>query len=205
MMEMNRGTSPRTPDSSSSKEKLHHLELEVTQPVGICWKGFHLAVSIGWVSTILLVVGLNLSQHIVGPSFKCLFAKCRLGDVYEDTREELTIADRNVGGAMQIVGKIIELWFFYIACNLVFNLTMQFAHRGGLPLEYLFLPDRLVKPNVVFSRSFWTGPSRGETSSGLYAFSALVVVLCFVANLMGPAATVLLLPTKERARWDCGP
>ncbi|KAK5653266.1 hypothetical protein OQA88_9165 [Cercophora sp. LCS_1] len=104
-------------------------------------------------------------------------------------------------GVMQIVAKVLELWFILIACGFAYNIIWRLAQHRSLPMQYLFLHNRLADPMVFLSKSFWVGPLRPKPGSRalLYAFSALVVVLSLVCNLMGPAVAVLLLPTKGTA------
>lgn len=46
--------------------------------------------------------------------------------------------NRNLLGVLQLVAKLLEIWFVIIAGALLFLVTMQFASKpGGLPLGFL--------------------------------------------------------------------
>ena len=66
--------------------------------------------------------------------------------------------DRDVIGALQFVAKAIELWFLFIACNLVYNIVIRYARSGKgtvMMTRYLFPHDNLAYPGSPFHPSFW--------------------------------------------------
>ncbi|KAK0729608.1 hypothetical protein B0H67DRAFT_650892 [Lasiosphaeris hirsuta] len=180
------------------------LELNVIRPASGKWRIATFVVSTGWLMPVIFVLVLNFQGHIVGASFSCAISKDCVFEYDEDpehAQERLLMVDRNVAGALQVVAKVLELWFLSIACSLIFNLMAGFARPGGVPLQYLFLHETLPNPETFLRRPFWTAPLqlRSRSRMGLYAFLVLGAVLSATVNLMGPAAAVLLLPVQRRA------
>ena len=54
---------------------------------------------------------------------------------------------------MQLVSKALEIWFIFIACSLVYSISIRTASAGGLPLPFLFLYDKAADPTALFSKS----------------------------------------------------
>jgi len=183
----------------------------VARPFGTAGRIFNLAVTAAWLVPVVTLLVLNIQQSVVGASFKCRLSECRFFWFENGGKkvQQLSLFDRNIAGVMQIVAKVIELWFLFIACSLVYNITMRLGRRrdgSSLPIQFLFLHDRLVDPSMFLRPSFWTMPRHAGANQhsrrrtvGLYVFLVFVLALCVVSNLMGPAAAVLLLPTKGRA------
>ena len=109
-------------------------------------------------------------------------------------------------GALQFVSKALELWFGFIAANLIYNITMILSTREkGLPLgllgtflefkDFAFLaaPFQWSSPNEL-SHKRATAPS---TILRIFCFLVFAAFLCLIANLMGPATAVLAIPTLD--------
>ncbi|KAK0719432.1 hypothetical protein B0H67DRAFT_681546 [Lasiosphaeris hirsuta] len=191
-----------------AKPTSQDLKLDLPPRAGITRRVLSLAIYLGWFAIIVALLVLNAMRHIVGPSFACLVEEC-LVFPGGTSRKAMDLADRNFAGAMQLVAKFLELWFLYIACSLVYNICLLLAGRlDGLPLQYLLLFENVLDPQTFLHPSFWRAPfSRSRHAAmasskqrrALYFFLPFVLVLCLLANLMGPAAAILLLPTQESA------
>lgn len=93
-----------------------------------------------------------------------------------------------------------------IATSLVFDVAMLFARKGGgLPVGYFLTHLEFGDVRNLYNPLMWTAPwshsrwssSGGRTTARLYLFAILAAVLTILANLMGPATAVLVLPTLQ--------
>lgn len=194
----------------STTQSCLELDLAHHERAGTAWVRLLLAAAnLAWLAPVLVLLVLNGRSHVVGPSFGCVFQPCAdniTAIVYHSERpalDHLKLVDRNVLGAMQLVSKALEIWFVFIACSLVYSLSIHIASAGSLPLQFLFLYDKAADPTAFFSKSLWAAPAATAASkkskAALYLFLAFVFFLCALCNLIGPATAILLLPTYERA------
>jgi hypothetical protein len=122
------------------------------------------------------------------------------------TIEKFSDRSRNILDAFQLVAKALEVWFTMIVGFLIYELTILVAtSRDGLPLTYLTSNVSFADIKATLcSVTFWTSMKRQQPDSeassahsrvSLYCFIAVVALSCILANLMGPAVAVLVLPT----------
>ena len=181
-----------------------------------------------WLAPIVTLLTFNFMKWIVGASAWCLHRKCNPG-ILEPTIstpiknvERFDKQDHNLLGALQIVAKVLEIWFTLIATALMSKLTFRLAwKKEGLPVGLLTGPSGFTdllgtfKPLMPTSKTALLGtlrrvgkaiPSifnqnqRASTNNYRWRIRALVsltVLLCVVCNLMGPAVAVLVLPTLQ--------
>ncbi|KAL2785631.1 hypothetical protein BJX66DRAFT_342933 [Aspergillus keveii] len=157
-----------------------------------------------WLGPIIALLVLNFDGYITGASIGCMGYCNETLDV--STINKFQSRSRNVLGAFQLVAKALEVWFTMIIGLLVYELTIILAtSRDGLPLTYLtsnvsFADIRATLCSLTFWTSMKPPKFEGEASSRhsrvwLYCFVAVVALSCIVANLMGPAVAVLIIPT----------
>jgi hypothetical protein len=165
-----------------------------------------------WLGPALALLILNFKGHIIGSSLGCRGAGCHFDRFAADqvTRAQaMDKRDHDILGALQLVAKVLEAWFMFVATSLAYNVTLHLASRKEkLPIgllmkhlefkEIMFVFGLVTKknikpvPNGVTSRS-----SRYQRHVLLYTFMTLLVCLSTLANLMGPAAAVLAIPTLQ--------
>ena len=116
--------------------------------------------------------------------------------------------DHNLLGALQFVAKALEVWFMFIATALLYDLAMIMARQeGGLPVGYLLTHLEFGDIRNLFNPTLWTSPfphrhathsqKHRKSVSRLFFFGLLAALLTILANLMGPATAVLVLPTLQ--------
>ena len=162
-----------------------------------------------WLAPIIILLTLNFSSHIIGPSAWCFHGQCSV-DLLDDNAiaqaKRLDKADHNMLGGLQFVAKALELWFGCVAVNLIYNVTMWLASRDeGLPIGLLSASVEFTDPRSLLDtfRSARRSslqrerPSRPTSRLPLGLFIALIVLMCLLINMMGPATAVLVLPTLQ--------
>ncbi|KAH7316956.1 hypothetical protein B0I35DRAFT_479752 [Stachybotrys elegans] len=149
------------------------------------------------------------TSNIIGASIGCGVTTCTVSEWNVNVTQlvnEYDTRDHNVLGAFQIVAKVIEIWFAFVAARLVYDLAMLLARNGdGLPLRYYTMNVEFADLLIILTPSFWTSALQDPLKSSvpnthsrrrlIVAFAAIVAIISAVANLMGPAIAVLLLPT----------
>ncbi|MCJ1463453.1 hypothetical protein MMC07_002060 [Pseudocyphellaria aurata] len=172
----------------------------------------HLVTAL-WLAPIASLLYLNFNRHIIGASVWCPHNNCSAGVFDEDPNNyiqranQLDREDHNALGALQFVAKGLEIWFMLVASALIYDVAMVFARRGGgLPLGYMLTHLEFGDIRNLFNWSMWTSPiphadsasarQRSRTMT-LYLFAVLAAFLTLLANLMGPATAVLVLPTLQ--------
>ncbi|KAL9037131.1 MAG: hypothetical protein Q9214_005834, partial [Letrouitia sp. 1 TL-2023] len=164
-------------------------------------------LSLTWLAPAIALLTLNLTNHQIGASAWCPFSRCHIDPTTEDPlwlAQKYDKQDHNLIGALQFVSKALELWFGFIAANLIYNITMILsALENGLPLgllgtflefkDFVFLvaPFQWSSPNE-FSHKRATASS---TRSRILWFLTFAAFLGLITNLMGPATAVLAIPT----------
>lgn len=181
-----------------------------SQPKSFSWHLLGHVVSITWVVPIIALLVLNLTNHIIGPSAWCPGGRCPANVWADDAvarAKHLDENDHNTLGALQLVAKALEVWFMLIATALIYDLAMILARmEGGLPIGFLLTHLQFTDVRNLFNPHLWTSaiPQRGaprsqqKSAARLMAFGVFAALLTILANLMGPAAAVLVLPSL---RW----
>ncbi|KAL8689573.1 MAG: hypothetical protein Q9224_004612 [Gallowayella concinna] len=165
--------------------------------------------SLLWIAPIATLLWLNYSKHVVGASAWCPGGNCNAeanGDNAIERATKLDRNDHNVNGALQFVAKALEVWFMFVATSLVYDMGIMFAKKGrGLPVGYLLTHLEFGDIRYLLSPLLWTSPLPHRTGVPekrtriikLYIFACVTAMLTILANLMGPATAVLVLPTLQ--------
>ena len=132
--------------------------------------------------------------------------------VAQKTLAKFDEEDHNLLGGLQLVAKVLEVWFVFITAALVYIVTMHLAAKHeGLPIGYLTRPIEFADPVTLVDPLLWTtGPSPfgrkgpGEKKLGMRVWFLIIlsVALCILCNLMGPAIAVLAIPTLQWIETD---
>ncbi|KAL9126766.1 MAG: hypothetical protein Q9217_004235 [Psora testacea] len=164
-----------------------------------------------WLAPIIALLVLNFKQHVIGASVWCPFGKCA-SNVFEHNAvaraAKLDKADHNLLGALQFIAKALEVWFFFIATALLYDLAMILArHESGLPIGYILTHLEFGDIRNLLNPLLWTSPfphahasqsqKHRKSVSKLFIFGIIAAFLTILTNLMGPAAAVLVLPTLQ--------
>ena len=180
-----------------------------SRPKSWWWHILSHFVSFLWVVPIATLLALNFKHQIIGASVWCPGGNCDSHMWEEDavTRAaKLDRNDHNTLGALQFVAKILEVWFMLIATALIYDIAMIMARMpGGLPIGFLLTHLEFTDIRNLLHPKLWTSPipKRGATSSQkksvvrLFLFSVFAAFLTILANLMGPASAVLVLPSLQ--------
>lgn len=149
-----------------------------------------------WVPAILTFVVLNFVQHLVGATVWCLGRHCYVElfnpviSVPISNLQHFDERDHDVLGVLQLISKVAEIWFGFIAAALVSLITFRIAEREkGLSIGLITRPYEFADLLSLLDRSLWKAGKR------LFCFTG---VICIVCNLMGPAIAVLIIP---HLRW----
>ncbi|KAL8663080.1 MAG: hypothetical protein Q9168_008151 [Polycauliona sp. 1 TL-2023] len=166
-------------------------------------------MSLLWIAPIATLLWLNFSKHIIGASSWCPGGDCNAegnsDNAYERARQ-LDRRDHNVNGALQYVAKALEVWFMFVATSLVYDMGIMFAKKNrGLPVGYLLTHLKFGDIRYILNPLLWTSPlprsqavpEKRTRIFKLYLFACTTAMLTILANLMGPAAAVLVLPTLQ--------
>ena len=177
--------------------------------VSIFWTLLTQLLGFLWLAPIITLLVLNFSSYQIGPSAWCFRGRCS-ADIFGDDAigkaKRLDKDDHNTLGALQFVSKALELWFGFVAANLIFNLAMWLANRNdGLPIGLLSASAEFADPRSLFDtfraakRNQLQRNYSAQSSSKLpiRLFIACLIFLCLLVNLMGPATAVLVLPTLQ--------
>jgi len=125
-----------------------------------------------WLAPIVTLLVSNFMPYVVGASAWCPNRKCNPGlfapslSITIENTERFDRQDHNLLGALQIVVKLLEIWFTLIAAALVSKMTFWLARRNeGLPVELLTrpfgfgdLPGTLVEPLIRKARTSASNP-----------------------------------------------
>ncbi|KAI9763635.1 MAG: hypothetical protein M1840_000349 [Geoglossum simile] len=160
-------------------------------------------LSLLWCAPAFWVLVVNFRQHIVGPSLAC--ARCYPNPFslnYSSELAHLAVTDHNVVGALQLVAKMLELWFVALAASFIHDIISLRAERGGgVAFGLLTAYLEFMEVRYLFSPRLWKSTSvrtqRHTNSIAGYLLVLLVVALALEAALIGPAMAVLLIPTVQ--------
>ncbi|KAL8933211.1 MAG: hypothetical protein Q9216_006470 [Gyalolechia sp. 2 TL-2023] len=166
-------------------------------------------LSLLWLAPIATLLYLNFSHFVIGASVWCPGGNCNAESTTEGAiqrAQELDRNDHDANGALQFVAKFLEVWFMFVATGLLYDIGLLFARKGrGLPVGYLLTHLEFTDVRYVFNPLLWTSPWPHRHSvpekririMKLYIFALLTALLTILANLMGPATAVLVLPTLQ--------
>ena len=134
-----------------------------------------------WLVPILTLLYFNLRTHIVGASVWCPQKKCHAGifnPVISTSLENLRRFDKrdhNLLGALQIVAKIIEIWFTLIVAALVSRLTYLLAKReNGLTIGLLTHPFNFADFRGTCESLLWTSNAEQDLPGTWKAFKSIL-------------------------------
>ena len=187
-----------------------HEYTTASRPRSYTWHIISHIFSFLWLAPIIALLVLNFRNTIVGSSAWCPLGNCpsRVWDPNAVNRaKELDSNDHNILGALQFIAKALEVWFIFIVTALIFDFSMIMARsKGGLPIGFLLTHLQFTDLRNLFNSSLWTAAnpmkdapkSQRKSALRLMMFGIFVGVLTVLANLMGPATAVLLIPTL---RW----
>lgn len=161
-----------------------------------------------WLAPMATLLILNWKGHVIGASAWCPRGRCSANPLSNDAiqrAQKLDKDDHNTNGALQFVAKALEVWFVFVASSLVYNVAMTFAAKGGLPIGYLMAHLEFADLRNLIDPLLWTTPAPAKNNPGkgslstikLYLFAIFAAFMCILANLMGPATAVLVLPTLQ--------
>ncbi|KAL8827073.1 MAG: hypothetical protein Q9170_007158 [Blastenia crenularia] len=168
-----------------------------------------LILSFLWLAPIAALLYLNFSHYVIGASVWCPGGKCNSESTTDGAiarAHQLDRHDHDALGALQFVAKFLEVWFAFVATGLVYDIGILFAKKGrGLPVGYLLTHLEFADLRYIFNPLLWTSPwphrhsvpEKRARIIKLYIFAVLTALLTILANLMGPATAVLVLPTMQ--------
>jgi hypothetical protein len=137
--------------------------------------------------------------------------------LYTDVEENQELDKKNSTalGGLLIASKALDIWFLFVAANLVYDLAMALARsRDGLPIGFAMTHIDFRNFGSLFEPLFWTSvvplrhrndTKRVAATPKLCAFAGFVALMCVIANLMGPATSVLILPNLRWISWITQP
>jgi hypothetical protein len=103
-------------------------------------KTLSLFIGFVWLGPALTLLVLNFKGYIIGAGIGCDGLECRI-DPYSTNQvqqaQALDDKDHDILGALQFVAKALEIWFMFIAGNLVYNVALRLAKKNLLPLSLL--------------------------------------------------------------------
>ena len=210
-MDSRYATLPKADESKLSSTEIYETDKKPAKRSRLSWLWTLITQFLGflWVAPIILLLYFNFAGYIIGPSASCPASGCKADPLATGNSNwalKLDHNDHNTLGALQIVAKVLELWFLFVAISLVYNLAMILASReGGLPLGLLSSPVEFADPRSLLEIFRAASPSPGQRALrerailqvGLYLFVSFLAILCVLVNLMGPAVAVLVLPTLQ--------
>ena len=162
-----------------------------------------------WLAPIIYLLYLNISSYVIGPSVWCPRGHCRADPLASDAvgrAQRFDKHDHNTLGALQFVAKALELWFIFVACALIYHITMLLASsQHGLPVGLLTSPVEFADPRSLIDTVRSAVGSRHQRSGTISAmakvkvsiFILFVAFMCLIVNIMGPAVAVLVIPTLQ--------
>lgn len=178
------------------------------------WHVISHVITLLWLAPAIVLLYLNLAKTVIGNTLWCPSHDCViLGDDQRSIEQALDYdrRDHDVNGALLFVQKGVEVWFTAVATLLVYEIAMMFARReGGLPVGYLLAHLEFTDLMNLFNPLVWKsasskGSNKGSTPNDGHKsramtfsmFAVLITFLTIIANLMGPAGGVLVLPTVQ--------
>ena len=166
-----------------------------------------------WLTVAIALLVLNAKEFVLGAGLSCRVSSCYIDPFSENQVLEiqrLEEQNRDILGWLQLVSKALEVWFTYLAGNLVYNLTLRLAADAPIRVEMLTMYAEFV--DILHLKGLGTsfvkiargkrisptGSSKAPKSKAtVLLFLFLVLALCLLANLLGPTSTALVLPTLQ--------
>lgn len=143
-------------------------------------------------------------MKIIGADARCPFGHCFVDAENDpDILAKYSMQSRNLLGILQILAKVLEVWFCVIAAWLVYLTTMILAGgQKGLPIAYMTRASEFTDLASFFDRSLWTSiprhissttgkPTKRPAYNWLWLWVVLTCSLGVLCNLMGPGMVTL--------------
>jgi hypothetical protein len=205
------------PNPTNPSSTIHEVSaMKLKSRPSLLWTLVSQFLGLAWLAPIIALLVLNFQGYIAGASVSCGLRKCNDNPFSfnaAQTSQQLNTDDHDILGVLQLVAKVLEIWFIFLAGCLVYDLTMLLARRGdGLPMRYLTTPREFSELRMFLDRSFWSSvnpftsnsqiqnsvPSSSQPRTQkliLVSFVLFIAAISIICNLMGPATAILLLPT----------
>ncbi|OQN96809.1 hypothetical protein B0A48_17369 [Cryoendolithus antarcticus] len=170
--------------------------------------------SLAWLAPAVALLVLNIGGHTIGASAWCPLGTCwvqandNISSVPQQRIGHFDSTSHNLLGFLQLISKILEIWFAFVAAGLVYLVVMRRAtHSDGLPIRHMTLPIEFADPLRMMDHKLWknlsstrqghAGPN--ETHRKRFGLSIIILatLLCILCNLMGPATAVLVIPALQ--------
>ena len=168
-------------------------------------------VGVGWLGPMIYLLWLNFSRYVVGARVPCLNGDCVVNNFSDPSAysnlKQYDEDTKNTNGALQLVAKALEIYFVYVAGSLVWMvMKLMLKSKSGLPTGYLMRHIEFADLLTMREKTFWAPllSQKGLVKKGkrdmksIYLFAFLLAIpVAIIANLMGPAIAVLVLPTQQ--------
>ena len=173
-------------------------------------------IGLGWLAPVLFLLYWNFKGHVIGAEVGCPNGYCPLNSyylpfTYASRSDQYDKHNSDALGALQLVAKALEVYFIYNACSLVWSvMKLMLKSKAGLPTGHLLRHIELADFVTYFDPAFWgpmirprhTSPSKRSNTKGISLFAIFAFLIAVIANLMGPAIAILVLP---QVRWQDAP
>ena len=93
-----------------------------------------------WLGPTVALLVLNFKGYIIGAGIGCHSLECRIDPYSTNQVQQTQVLDKknhDILGALQFAAKALEIWFMFIAGNLVYNIALRLAKKDLLPLSLL--------------------------------------------------------------------
>ena len=170
-----------------------------------------------WCVPMIAYLVLNFRGVSLGASISCIGCYT-FHDTFRIQKPSTSIPDRDVLGWLQILSKVLEVWFTFLAGRLVYEIALGWFlvdPRHGLPLGWVTVPAEFSSFGSYGKKTFWQGTGGLQKTRGWYrlrdtrraAFALLLIFLCLLANLVGPSIAILVIPQLQwkRVEFFSGP
>lgn len=172
-------------------------------------------IALLWIVPAVLLLVLNLSNHVVGASAWCPSGHCPgTSSDPSVSNNAITAAYDSTNhlfiGSLQFVAKALEVWFVGVAIGLLYQVTSLLARSShGLPIGFLLSFAEAIDLLNLFRPIAWLSAfpaknlpnrksARSRRRSFIYlAFASFAAFMCLISNLIGPSVAVLLIPTLQ--------
>jgi hypothetical protein len=172
-------------------------------------------ISVAWLAPAIFLLYVNFKGQYIGSTIACYFKRnCHanpLSDRIVAINEKADEQNHDILGALQIVAKVLEIWFMFVATGLVYEVAMLLARqRSGIPIGLMTSHVEFGDLLSLCNRGFWSFPrqsqvdvkGKGDSTAKLYVFVVFVAAMSIIANLIGPAMAVLLIPQLQWTTFD---
>ncbi|KAK6428280.1 hypothetical protein LTR95_015576, partial [Oleoguttula sp. CCFEE 5521] len=118
--------------------------------------------SLAWLAPALTLLILNIGGHTIGASAWCPLGTCwvqandNVSSVPQQRIGHFDKTSHNLLGFLQLISKILEIWFAFVAAGLVYLVVMRRAtHSDGLPIRHMTLPIEFADPLRMMDHKLW--------------------------------------------------